>query len=377
MRIIVAPDSFKGSLTAKQACEAMAKGIAKVMPSAEIISIPMSDGGEGTIDSLADATGGRIVRASVQDPIGRPIEARYALLGDGITAAIEMAEASGLTLLTEAERNPLVTSTYGTGLLIRHALDEGCRKFILGIGGSATNDGGTGMATALGVKFLDAVGHELEQGGGSLIELADIDVSSLDSRIAECDFQVACDVDNLLCGAQGASSIFGPQKGATSEMVAQLDQGLSLLANAGAGKLGIDIHGLQGGGAGGGMAAGAVLFLGAKLESGIELVKKAARLDEQLSGADLIITGEGRCDSQTVHGKTPFGVAVSAKRAGVPAVIIAGTLGQGIEALYDHGVVSAFSMIDQPMSLEQAIEEADQLLERAAERVVRLWSSSR
>jgi glycerate kinase len=337
----------------------------------------MSDGGEGTIDSLADATGGRIVRASVQDPIGRPIEARYALLGDGITAAIEMAEASGLPLLTEAERNPLVTSTYGTGLLIRHALDEGCRKFILGIGGSATNDGGTGMATALGVKFLDAAGHELEQGGGALIELADIDVSSLDSRIAECDFQVACDVDNLLCGAQGASSIFGPQKGATSEMVAQLDQGLSLLANAGAGKLGIDIHGLQGGGAGGGMAAGAVLFLGAKLESGIELVKKAARLDEQLSGADLIITGEGRCDSQTVHGKTPFGVAVSAKRAGVPAVIIAGTLGQGIEALYDHGVVSAFSMIDQPMSLEQAIEEADQLLERAAERVVRLWSSSR
>ncbi len=373
MRVIAAPDSFKGSLSAKQACEAIARGIRRVDSNAEVISIPMSDGGEGTIDSLADATGGRMLHVETVDPLGRAITARYAILGDQRTAAIEMAEASGLVRLAAHERNPLLASTYGTGLLIRHALDQGCRKFILGIGGSATNDGGTGMAVALGARLLDASGELLLEGGGGLTALAAIDTTDLDSRIADCEFLVACDVDNPLCGEQGASYVFGPQKGATAEMVRQLDLGLARFADISLRDLGVAISELPGGGAGGGMSAGAVAFLGAKLESGVELVKRAVRLDEQLAGSDLVITGEGRCDAQTIHGKTPYGVAVSARRAGVPTVIIAGTLGDGIESLYEHGVTAAFSMLDRPMSLDEAVADADRLLERAAERVARLW----
>lgn len=373
MKIVLAPDSYKGSLTAKQACDAMERGIVRAMPDAEIVKVPMADGGEGTIDSLADATGGRIVHCETTDPLGRPAMARYAILGDGETAAIEMAEASGLTLIEPDERNPIIASTYGTGLLIQDALDQGCRRFILGIGGSATNDGGAGMAVALGAKLLDADGCDLPAGGGALVRLAGIDLSGMDSRLSDCQFAVACDVDNPLCGESGASRVFGPQKGATPDTAQLLDRSLAHYADVVERDLGKQILQLPGGGAGGGMAAGAAAFLGARLEAGVELVKRAVRFDDRLTGADLVLTGEGRCDAQTVRGKTAYGVAIAAKQAGIPAIVVAGSVGNGVEALYEHGVHAVFSMIDRPMTMGEAVVEADHLLANAAERIVRLF----
>jgi glycerate kinase len=376
MKIVLAPDSYKGSLAAKEACAALSAGVSKAGPDAQIVAVPMADGGEGTVQSLVDATGGQLLKAEVQNPLGVKISAQYGILGDGETAVIEMAEASGLYLIKKEERNPLHTCTYGTGQLIRAALERGCRKFILGIGGSATNDGGTGMARALGVRFLDAQGQELPPGGGSLRDLTRIDFSGLDPRLKECTFTVACDVDNSLCGPRGASFVFGPQKGATPALAAQLDANLEHYAQIIQQDLGIGVKDRPGAGAAGGLGAGMLAFLDAALQPGVEIVIAAVGLRENLAGADLVITGEGQCDFQSVHGKVPFGVAKEAAKLGIPCVVIAGTVGRGVEELYAHGVTSVFSLIDRPLSLEEAMAEAGELLEKAAERIMRLFSAS-
>lgn len=376
MKIILAPDSYKGSLTAQEACAALSAGIKKVLPEVRLEAVPMADGGEGTVQSLVDATGGQILTTEVQNPLGVKISARYGILGDGATAVIEMAEASGLYLIKKEARNPLRTSTYGTGQLIRAALEGGCRKFILGIGGSATNDGGAGMARALGVRFLDREGRELAPGGGALGELAQIDVSGLDPRLEECSFTVACDVDNPLCGPRGASFVFGPQKGAMPAMTEELDRNLARYAQIIQQDLGADVRDFPGAGAAGGLGAGMLAFLGADLKPGVEIVIEAVKLREKLAGADLVLTGEGQCDFQSVRGKAPFGVAKEAAKRGIPCIVIAGSIGRGAEELYEHGVTSIFSLADRPLSLEEAMSEAAQLMEKAAERIVRLFVCS-
>ncbi|BCJ88046.1 glycerate kinase [Effusibacillus dendaii] len=371
MKIVLAPDSFKGSLTAKEVCDAMEEGIRRVIPAADIVKIPMADGGEGTVQSLVDTTGGQILTEVVTGPIGQKVTAKYGILGDGQTAVIEMAEASGLYLVPADKRNPLLTSTYGTGELIRAALDRGCRKFILGIGGSATNDGGAGMAQALGVRFIDSNNQELPFGGGSLDKLERLDLSAVDSRLAECSFTVACDVDNPLTGPQGASHIFGPQKGATPEMIRLLDANLSHYAAVVEKQLNRSIQNLPGAGAAGGLGFAMVAFLNAVLKRGIDIVIEATDLPRQVMGADLVLSGEGQCDGQTVRGKTPFGVAKTAQTAGVPVILIAGSIGQGVEELYSHGVCSVFSIVDRPMSLQEAMERAVELIANTVERVMR------
>lgn len=372
MKIVLAPDSFKGSLTAKQVCDALEEGIRRVLPSAYIVQVPMADGGEGTVQSLVDATGGRLCEREVCNPLGEPQLAQFGILGDGETAVIEIAAASGLVLIAAERQNPLITSTYGAGELIRYALELGCRKFIIGLGGSATNDGGMGMAQALGVKFLDKLGAELSPGGGSLGQLERIDLSAIDPRTSACSFTVACDVDNPLCGPTGASHMFGAQKGATPAMTETLDRNLAHYANIIEANLGIKVMNMSGAGAAGGLGAGLVAFFKAKLQPGIELIQKATGLEEKLYGADLVITGEGRCDFQTVHGKTPFGVAKAAQKQGIPVMIIAGSLGQGAEILFQHGVIGMNSIMDEALSVEEAIAKADIFLANAAERIMRL-----
>ncbi|PKM87637.1 MAG: glycerate kinase [Firmicutes bacterium HGW-Firmicutes-12] len=372
MKIVLAPDSYKGSLTAKKACESMAKGIKRALPEADVIQIPMADGGEGTVQSLVDATSGQIHTARVDGPFRNKVDAKYGILGDGETAVIEMAEASGLYLIATEQRNPLHTTTYGTGELIYNALERGCRRFVLGLGGSATNDGGMGMAQALGARFLDEAGFELPPGGGSLGMLAHIETISMDIRIKESSFIVACDVDNPLCGGNGASNVFGPQKGATPEMVVELDNNLSHYANIIKKDLGIDIKDTPGAGAAGGLGAGMLAFLGATLKSGVDIVIEAVELRKHLEEADLVFTGEGQCDFQTINGKVPFGVAREARKQGIPCIVLAGSIGQGIDLLYDHGVTSVFSIVDSPMSLDQAMAGAEELLEKTAERISRV-----
>ncbi|SEB71337.1 glycerate kinase [Paenibacillus sp. GP183] len=376
MKFVLAPDSYKGSLTAIEACDAMEEGIRRVIPHAAIIKVPMADGGEGTVRSLVDAMNGHLVQATVKNPLGEPVLARYGILQDQETAVIEMAEASGLYLIDANRRNPLLTTTYGTGELILDALNRGCRKFILCIGGSSTNDGGAGMAQALGAKLVDAAGEDLPFGGGSLNRLHRIDVTGLDPRIKESSFTVACDVDNPLCGVRGASNVFGPQKGATAEMIAILDQNLEHYAHLIDEQLGKSVRDLPGAGAAGGLGAGITAFLEGSLKKGIELVIEATRLEEKISGADLVLSGEGQSDFQTKFGKTPFGVAKAASKSAVPVVLISGSIGKGIEELYEHGVTSVFSMIDRPMPLEDAMTNARQLLTNMTERVIRLKFSS-
>lgn len=373
MKIVLAPDSYKGSMTAKEACDAMEEGIRRVLPDAEIIHHPMADGGEGTVQSLVDATGGTIYEATVKNPLGEPVQAIYGVLGDGQTAVIEMAEASGLYLIPADRRNPLLTTTFGTGELILDALNRGCRKFILGLGGSATNDGGAGMAQALGIRFLDDRGQQLPFGGGSLGQLHQIDLSGMDARIQQCTFTAACDVDNPLCGSNGASSIYGPQKGATAEMIRVLDDNLSHFAVIVDKFLGRSIASLPGAGAAGGLGAGIVSFLNGRIQKGVEIIIEATGLESKLLGADLVLSGEGQCDSQTVLGKTPFGVTQLARKTSVPVILIAGSVGQGAETLYKHGVTSVFSMVNGPVSLEEAMQNAPKLLTDTAERIIRVF----
>lgn len=372
MKIIVAPDSFKGSLSAKEVADAVERGIKKVYKNAEVVKVPMADGGEGTVQSLVDATKGKIVKLRVRDPLFREIDSFYGILGDGKTAIIEMAAASGLPLLRNWERNPLITTTYGTGELIKHALDMGCRNIIMGIGGSATNDGGTGMAAALGVKFLDSCGMEIGYGGGALKELKTIDTSQIDERIKECSIVAACDVDNPLYGEKGASYIFGPQKGADENMVKILDDNLKNYGDILEKTFGKSVANLPGAGAAGGLGAGLMAFLSAELNRGIDIVIKTTGLEDKIKGADLVITGEGMIDYQTMFGKTPYGVASLASKYNIPVIAIAGGVGNNAEVLYENGFSSIFSIVDKPMTLDEAIENSDVLLERTAERIIRL-----
>lgn len=372
MRIVIAPDSYKGSMTAAEVAEAMARGARRVWPDAAINLVPMADGGEGTVQALVDATGGRLVTASVCGPLGDRVEAAFGIMGDGETAVIEMASASGLPLVPAERRNPLYTSTYGTGELIRHALDLGARRILIGLGGSATNDGGAGMAQALGVRFLDAQGNDLAPGGQALLQLDRIDVSGLDPRLQEAAVTAACDVDNPLTGARGAAAVFGPQKGATPEMVTMLDGALARLAAVVRRDLGRDVEHTPGAGAAGGLGAGLMAFLSAKLRRGVDIVVEATGLGEKLAGADLCLTGEGATDFQTVRGKTPMGVARAARGQGVPVVCISGGIGREYEQVYSVGIDALSSIVPGPMGLQEAMARGPELVADATERALRL-----
>ncbi|AWD67603.1 glycerate kinase [Priestia megaterium] len=369
MKIVIAPDSFKESLTALHVCEAVEKGIKSHFPDAEISKVPMADGGEGTVQSLVDATGGDIIQARVTGPLGKEVEAFYGILGDGNTAVIEMAAASGLHHVPVDKRNPLITTTRGTGELILKALDHKVKHIIIGIGGSATNDGGTGMAKALGAKLLDANGAEIKEGGGSLAQLASIDLTNLDSRLAEVKVEVACDVDNPLTGETGASAVFGPQKGATPDMVKQLDRNLAHYAAIVGKEMGIHIQSIPGAGAAGGLGGGLLAFLSAELKPGVDIVIKATQLESYIKNADLVITGEGKIDGQTIYGKTPIGVAKTAKKHSVPVIAIAGSIGTGSEAVYEHGISALFSVVPGAVDLSEALEKASENIERTAKNV--------
>jgi len=358
MKIVIAPDSYKESLSALEVATQIELGFQEIFPDAQYIKVPMADGGEGTVQAMAEATNGRIVETAVTGPLGQPVQGFYALTGDGRMAMIEMAAASGLALVPCELRNPEVTTSYGTGELIKAALDAGARHLILGIGGSATNDGGAGMLQALGVKLLDAAGQDIGPGGAPLAKLARIDASGIDARLAECTIEVACDVDNPLTGPRGASAIFGPQKGATPEMVQQLDANLQHFARLIQRDLGVDVDQVAGAGAAGGMGAAMLAFFKVQLRPGCEIIAKAVGLDKAVQGANLVITGEGRIDQQTIFGKTPFGVATVAKVHGVPVIGIAGSLGQNAHVVHDHGIDAIASVLSRPCTIQEAVAEA-------------------
>ena len=373
MKIVIAPDSFKESLTALEVAEAIEAGLKKVLPDAEYVKVPMADGGEGTVQSLVDATEGRLISAEVRAPLGNKVKAEFGLSGDGRTAIIEMAAASGLHLVPSEKRNPLHTTSYGTGELILAALDEGVEKIIVGIGGSATNDGGAGMLQALGALLLDANKQPIGAGGGCLQDLAAIDLSGLDKRLADVEIVVACDVDNPLCGEKGASAVFGPQKGATPEMVQALDSGLQHFAAIAARDLGLDIQSPAGAGAAGGMGGGVLLLPDARLQAGVQIVMEAVKLAEKVQDADLVITGEGRMDAQSVHGKTPIGVAHTAKAFGKPVIAIVGCLREDYEVVYAQGIDAVFPIIRQLGSLEEILQHGRDNLVSAAQNVARIY----
>ena len=373
MKIVIAPDSFKGNLSALQVSQAIENGVKRVIPDAMTTIVPMADGGDGTVQALVDATGGEIIPAEVTNPLGGRVIAHWGLLSDKVTGVIEMAAASGLNLVPPQKLNPLITTTYGTGELILAALERGCRKLIIGIGGSATNDGGAGMAQALGVKLLDAKGAPLTFGGKALADLEHIDITTIDPRLADCDITVASDVTNPLCGSQGASAVYGPQKGATKEMVVQLDAALAHYADVIKRDLGIDIRDVPGAGAAGGLGAGLITFLKAKLLPGIDIVIQATGLVEHLKDAALVFTGEGRIDSQTAHGKVPVGVARKAKAFGLPVIAIAGEIKDGYQTVYQQGIDAVFSIAPGPISFNQSVAEAEKLITDVAERALRLF----
>ena len=373
MKIIIAPDSFKGNLSALQVSQAIENGVKRVIPDAMTTIVPMADGGDGTVQALVDATGGKIIPAEVTNPLGGRVIAHWGLLSDKVTGVIEMAAASGLNLVPPQKLNPLITTTYGTGELILAALERGCRKLIIGIGGSATNDGGAGMAQALGVKLLGAKGAPLTFGGAALADLKHIDITTIDPRLADCDITVASDVTNPLCGSQGASAVYGPQKGATEEMVVQLDAALAHYADVIKRDLGIDIRDVPGAGAAGGLGAGLITFLKAKLLPGIDIVIQATGLVEHLKDAALVFTGEGRIDSQTAHGKVPVGVARKAKAFGLPVIAIAGEIKDGYQTVYQQGIDAVFSIAPGPISFNQSVAEAEKLITDVAERALRLF----
>lgn len=369
---VLAPDSFKESMTAKEVCIAMEKGLKKIFPGAVYIHVPMADGGEGTVQSLIDVTQGQIFQQTVVGPLGEPVDASYGVMGDGKTAVIEMASASGIHYVSQNTRNPLITTTYGTGQLISACLDKGIKKIILGIGGSATNDGGAGMAEALGVKFYDEVGEPLNRGGGALEKLHHIDITGIDPRLADVDILVACDVTNPLCGENGASHIFGPQKGATPEMVKTLDSNLSHYADVIKAQLGKDIATQPGAGAAGGLGAGLMAFTDCTLQKGIDIVIEYSGLREKLVNADFCFTGEGRIDSQTKFGKTPYGVAKTAQENNVPVIAVSGCVGSGVEDLYQEGIDAIFGIIPHAKSIDGLLKEGALNMERTCENIGRL-----
>ncbi|SNY75574.1 glycerate kinase [Enterobacter sp. CC120223-11] len=369
MKIVIAPDSYKESLSALDVACAIEEGFRQIFPDAEYVKIPVADGGEGTVEAMVAATCGRVITVKVTGPLGEPVQAFYGISGDEHTAFIEMAAASGLESVPPARRNPLKTTSWGTGELIRHALDAGVKSIIIGIGGSATNDGGAGMAQALGVKLLSENGQQIPPGGEGLEQLSRIDLSGLDSRLAACRIDVACDVTNPLTGKEGATAVFGPQKGATAEMIPQLDAALTHYATLIERDLKIDVLNLEGGGAAGGMGAALFAFCGATLRPGIEIVTEALQLAEQVASADLVITGEGRIDSQTIHGKVPVGVAKVAKRFHIPVIAIAGSLTEDVEVVHQHGLDAVFSVLYQVGTLEDALAGAEENVRRTARNV--------
>ncbi|MBZ6730018.1 glycerate 3-kinase [Klebsiella grimontii] len=369
MKIIIAPDSFKESVSASRCAQAIKAGFVSIFPQAECVCLPIADGGEGTVEAMVEATDGKMVMLPVMGPMGDFVGAFYGLSGDGQTAFIEMAAASGLMLVPAGERNPLRATSYGTGELIRHALDAGVRHIILGIGGSATVDGGMGMAQALGARFLDERGESVGLGGGALQRLVKIDLSDLDPRLHDCRIEVACDVDNPLLGERGAAAVFGPQKGACIEMVAVLERGLQNYARVMLAATGQDVAAMVGGGAAGGMGAAARVFLNATLKSGIDIVLEAVHLEEALRDADLVITGEGRMDSQTVGGKAPIGVARIAKKYDIPVIGIAGVLGDGVEAVHQHGIDAVFSILPALAPLAEVLDRGEQNLYACARNI--------
>ncbi|MGL4206919.1 MAG: glycerate kinase [Aeromonadaceae bacterium] len=377
MKIVIAPDSFKESLSASEVAEAIEAGFKQVLPDACYVKLPMADGGEGSVRALVEATAGRIVPVTVTGPLGHPVAGFFGLLGDGQTAVIEMAAASGLQWVAPELRNPLMTTSYGMGELIVAALDLGVHELILGIGGSATNDGGAGMIQALGGRLLKADGRELGRGGGALGELARLDLCRLDPRLAKVKILVACDVDNPLCGPKGASAIFGPQKGATPAMVATLDMALAHYGHAIETLTGRAVLDSPGAGAGGGIGAALVGLLGAELKPGVDIVMTALDLASAVADADLVVTGEGRLDGQTLHGKTPIGVARCAKRFGKPVIAIVGSLGEGCEGVYTQGIDAMFAILPRAMPLPEALASAHDNLRLTARNVAALWQLMR
>ena len=371
MKILVAPDSFKGSLTAMEAAEHIGNGIHRADSEIEVDLLPMADGGEGTVQSLVDATGGEIIEKEVTGPLGDPVEAFYGLLGDGETAVIEMAAASGLPLVPEEKKNPLKTTTYGTGELIASALEHGVKKIIIGIGGSATNDAGVGMAQALGAEILDESGNQIDFGGGSLDQIEEMNLDKLDSRLKEVEILVACDVDNPLYGKNGAAYVYAPQKGADTKMVEILDQNLRHFNQIAIKELGKDPNQIPGAGAAGGLGAGLVVFLDGKLEAGIDIVLDIIDFESCLKDVDLVITGEGMLDGQSIYGKTPVGVSRSAAKKDIPVIAVAGTLGKGVEKVLDHGINAYFSIIDRPAELKEIKERSPELLAQLSEQIIR------
>ncbi|WP_318475149.1 glycerate kinase [Photobacterium leiognathi] len=377
MKIIIAPDSYKESLTAMEVATAIENGFRQVVPNAEYIKLPMADGGEGTVQSLVDASNGTIIERSVTGPLGEQVNGFFGLMGDGKTAIIEMAAASGLHLVSPDLRNPMLTTSFGTGELILAALDKGVEHIIVGIGGSATNDGGIGMAQALGVRFLDENNKQISYSGGALDRLHRIDISNIDPRLVSVKLEVACDVDNPLCGEKGASQVFGPQKGATPEMVTQLDNNLAHYAEIIKRDLGKDVKDMAGAGAAGGMGAALLGLFNAQLRPGIEIVMDAVNLADVLQDADLVITGEGRIDSQTIHGKTPIGVARAAKRFNKPVIGIAGSLSYDCNIVHEHGIDAVFSVVPRSVSLTEALAEAAINLELTARNVAAIYALAR
>ena len=381
MKIVLAFDKFKGSLTSAEAAEAAARGIRRVFPMADIRVLPTADGGEGTVDAMLSAVGGERVVCSVTPPHLMPGEgvcsAAYALLQDG-SCVMEMAAASGLALVPEACRNPMHTSTWGTGEMILHALERGARRFLLGLGGSATNDGGFGMAAALGARFYDAQGKLISApDGGSLSEIASADLCGLDPRLAECTFTVCCDVENPLCGPTGAAAVYAPQKGASAADVAVLDAGLKSAFSVLAGTCGTDVADVPGAGAAGGMGGGVMVFLGGVLTPGSDAVLDAVNADAHLSGAALLLTGEGKVDAQTVYGKTVCGLLCRAAAAGVPALVFGGCVTEEAEALYDRGAAGIFSLCSGPMTLEDSMRRSASLLETRVRAAVSCFAAGR
>jgi glycerate kinase len=376
VHILLAPQALKGSLTAAETAQALAQGVRAAAPDVQVIELPIADGGEGTVEAMVAATGGTIIPVTVTGPLGEPVAAFFGILGEAgsaqRTAVIEMAAASGLPLVPPQRRDPRITTTWGTGELLRHALDRGCRRLLIGIGGSATNDGGAGLAQALGAHLLDEQGQELPLGGAALARLARIVGETLDPRLRDTVVQVACDVDNPLCGPNGAAAIYGPQKGATPEMVRELDDALRHYAQIIKRDLGVDVLDLPGAGAAGGLGAGLVAFLKAELLPGSRMVLDALHFDTHLAAADLVMTAEGHLDTQTLRGKSVGAVAAAAKARGIPVIVVAGGVSSEEHALYQMGIAAIVPLPTHPMTLAEAMTQASPLVSRAAERALRL-----
>lgn len=372
MKFVIAPDSFKESLTALEVATAIETGFKRVFPDADYVKLPMADGGEGTVQSLVDATQGKLIECEVTAPLGDKVKSFFGLSGDGKTAIIEMAAASGLHLVPPEKRNPLLTTSYGTGELIKLALDLGVESFILGIGGSATNDGGVGMLQALGMQCLDSQDKPIGFGGAELANIVKIDVQQLDPRLQQVHIEVACDVNNPLCGECGASAIFGPQKGATPEMVKQLDAALSHFAEIAERDCGKQIRDQAGAGAAGGMGGGLLLLPSVQLKAGIQIVLERLHLIDYVKDADVVITGEGRIDAQSIMGKTPIGVARTAKQFNKPVIAIAGCLREDYDVVFEHGIDAVFPIIHQLGDLSDILKQGEQNLISTAQNVARV-----